>query len=74
MSLRERARDKPRQEWLTMTSQERPAGRGQRKDDVLRELRADGALTAAELVERTSLSRPTIISLLRELEEDGWVS
>ena len=50
-----------------MTSQERPAGRGQRKDDVLRELRADGALTAAELVERTSLSRPTIISLLREL-------
>lgn len=32
-----------------MTSQERPAGRGQRKDDVLRELRADGALTAAEL-------------------------
>ena len=57
-----------------MTSQERPAGRGQRKDDVLRELRADGALTAAELVERTSLSRPTIISLLRELEEDGWVS
>ena len=39
-----------------MTSQERPAGRGQRKDDVLRELRADGALTAAELVERTSLS------------------
>ena len=41
-----------------MTSQERPAGRGQRKDDVLRELRADGALTAAELVERTSLSRP----------------
>lgn len=56
-----------------MTSQERPAGRGQRKDDVLRELRADGALTAAELVERTSLSRPTIISLLRELEEDGWV-
>lgn len=74
MSLRERARDKPGQEWLTMTSQERPAGRGQRKDDVLRELRADGALTAAELVERTSLSRPTIISLLRELEEDGWVS
>lgn len=58
MSLRERARDKPGQEWLTMTSQERPAGRGQRKDDVLRELRADGALTAAELVERTSLSRP----------------
>ena len=57
-----------------MTSQERPAGRGPRKDDVLRELRADGALTAAELVERTSLSRPTIISLLRELEEDGWVS
>ena len=52
-----------------MTSQERPAGRGQRKDDVLRELRADGALTAAELVERTRLSRPTIISLLRELEE-----
>ncbi|MBD4630385.1 winged helix-turn-helix transcriptional regulator, partial [Xanthomonas citri pv. citri] len=44
------------------------------KDDVLRELRADGALTAAELVERTRLSRPTIISLLRELEEDGWVS
>ena len=38
MSLRERARDKPGQEWLTMTSQERPAGRGQRKDDVLREL------------------------------------
>jgi len=68
MSLRERARDKPGQEWLTRTSQERPAGRGQRKDDVLRELRADGALTAAELVERTSLSRPTIISLLRELE------
>ena len=74
MSLQERARGKPGQGWLTMTSQERPAGRGQRKDDVLRELRADGALTAAELVERTSLSRPTIISLLRELEKDGWVS
>ena len=55
MSLRERARDNPGQEWLTMTSQERPAGRGPRKDDVLRELRADGALTAAELVERTRL-------------------
>ncbi|MDU3568667.1 MAG: ROK family transcriptional regulator, partial [Cutibacterium avidum] len=47
--------------------------RSERADDILLELRAGEAMSAADLVEGTGLSRPTVISILNDLESSGWV-
>lgn len=47
--------------------------RGNRKDDVLRALREMGPLSAADLVTLTGHSRPTVVSLLDDLEQAHWV-
>lgn len=47
--------------------------RSERADDILLELRAGEAMSAADLVESTGLSRPTVISILNDLESSGWV-
>ncbi|WP_408640119.1 ROK family protein [Cutibacterium equinum] len=48
--------------------------RSERADDVLVELRSGDAMSAADLVEATGLSRPTVISILNDLESSGWVN
>lgn len=55
---------------LTVAKRDR---RSERADDVLLELRAGDAMSAADLVEATGLSRPTVISILNDLESSGWV-
>ena len=40
--------------------------RSERADDILLELRAGEAMSAADLVEGTGLSRPTVISILKD--------
>ena len=53
-----------------MTKRDR---RSERADDVLLELRAGDAMSTADLVKATGISRPTVISILSDLESSGWV-
>ena len=48
-----------------MTKRDR---RSERADDVLLELRAGDAMSTADLVKATGISRPTVISILSDLE------